>query len=236
MRATLLAGNPDTTLWFTAACDAASIRLAVLQLPATFVRAAEMAESGDLLVVDCTQGADEDLARYEWVVRHAGPDIWIVYVNDALRERGSEPRMGAIRWVPVHGSWVALVEMLRQARREGHGTGTRVVRKPLTPHQFRVLKLVAEGCAHAMIAARLGKGIGTVKKDIERIKQKLGACTTEELRRAYRGLAGLETLFDDVPTGGREGRAGSWVADLDGQFGPWMAGLDGIQLEQNALR
>jgi DNA-binding NarL/FixJ family response regulator len=64
---------------------------------------------------------------------------------------------------------------------------------PLTPREFEVLELIAEGLSNKQIAARLGISDQTVKFHLSAISGKLGAANrTDVVRRAARrGLIAL---------------------------------------------
>ena len=71
--------------------------------------------------------------------------------------------------------------------------------RTLTPHQLRVLLLVANGFSNDEIAARLKIGGATVDWHIGRVKRKLGCCTRIEmaLRAWTDDLVQIEPLTYD---------------------------------------
>jgi DNA-binding NarL/FixJ family response regulator len=66
-------------------------------------------------------------------------------------------------------------------RRAAQAEGDSGIARSITPQQERVLELVATGCTYSEIGKRLHVSESTVRFHIQRLKEKLGARTTNEL-------------------------------------------------------
>ena len=81
--------------------------------------------------------------------------------------------------------FISLLALLRALREQVTANRVSQASPEITEHQHRVWALVAGGLSHSKIAAELHVSVGTVKKDIERVKSKLRVTTREELIFAF---------------------------------------------------
>jgi len=117
-------------------------------------------------------------------------DVYIIYdpaaPDDATVHRDiAQAAQGNLIWLPATGM-IEVLTLLRGLRDQALQARALVPQRPLTDHQRRVWALVAEGRSHTEIARTMGSSMGSVKRDIARIKAKLGVATTTQLKIAYR--------------------------------------------------
>ncbi len=193
MRAILLESNPDIALALPCLFKALGIPLAVVGTVDAVRRATRKATLDDLIIVDCSLGHADDRMRCVEVVRQTALGVHIIYdpaVPDYATFHRDIERLAHddVKWLPATVGLVEFLTILRDLRDQVIQaralSGLR--QRPLTDHQRRVWELVAAGRSHAEIAREMGSSKGAVKQDIARIKDKIGADTTEQLKVAYR--------------------------------------------------
>ncbi len=188
MRAILLDTDRDTTVLLEAACNAASIRLTIVGTPTALERAAKHADLNDFLIIECVHGRPKDIERCLRVVRHTSVAVYIVYAGEVHRQAIERFARGPVKWLPVTMAWPTLLAVLRSLRDEVLATRVLEAQPKITAHQHEVWALVAQGWSHTRIAHELHVSVGTVKKDIDRIKKKLHVNTSDELGHAFRWM------------------------------------------------
>lgn len=206
MRAILLESNPDLVLALPGIFDGLSIPLTIVGAVDAVRRATRGATIDDVIIVDCSLDRPEDWARCIEVVRQTMLDVHIIYdpaAPDDTPDRSAIVRaaQGALTWLPATVGVIEFLTLLRGLRDQSLQARVLAPRRPLTDHQRRVWALVAEGRSHAEIARTLGNSTGAVKRDITRIKDKLGVATTAQLKIAYRWAAARRDPGRDPLTG-----------------------------------
>jgi DNA-binding CsgD family transcriptional regulator len=191
MRAILLESNPDFVLALPGIFEALDIPLTVVGTVDAVRRTTRWATIDDFIIVDCSLDRSEDWARCIEVVRQTTLDVHIVYdpaaPADTLdRAAITQAAQGTLKWLPATVGMIAFLTLLRGLRDQSLQARALTPQRPLTDHQRRVWVLVAEGRSHAEIARTLGNSSGAIKRDITRIKEKLGVATTAQLKIAYR--------------------------------------------------
>ncbi len=181
MRATLLESNPDIALALPCLFKGLGIPLAMV------------GTVDDFIIVDFSLGHPDDRARCVAVVRQTALTVHVIYDptapdHTAFYREVERIARGDVKWLPATVGLVEFLTILRDLRDQVIQaralSGLR--QRPLTEHQRRVWALVAEDRSHAEIARAMGSSKGAVKQDIARIKDKIGADTTEQLKVAYR--------------------------------------------------
>jgi len=194
MHATLLESNSDFTAMLPCAFDEVGIPLTVVGTVAAVHRAAVHAGPNDFIVVDCSLARSEDEVRCSEIVQHTAVDVHIIYDltapnHEDFRRHITQIARGGLKWLPASVGLIEVLTTLRDLRDPSLAVHAQAPRRPLTPHQQRILALVAADRSHAQVAAAIGASVGTVKRDIARIKAKLGVTSTEELKFAFRWMA-----------------------------------------------
>ncbi len=191
MRATLLESNPDFALMLPCAFEVVGIPLRVVGTLAGLHHALCHAALDDFVIVDCSLDRSEDKVRCVEVVQRAALDVYVI-ANPAARDfaefrrRLEREARCNLKWLPTTVGLVEILNILRSVRQQAFAA--RVSARPLTSRQQCVWALVAKEQSHAEIAAALGISVGTVKRHVERIKDKLGASSSSELKSAYRWI------------------------------------------------
>jgi DNA-binding NarL/FixJ family response regulator len=188
MHVILLDSDRDTTLCLEAACNAAHIPLTIVGTPTALERAAKHADLNDFLIIECVHDRPKDIERCLRVVRHTSVAVYIVYAGEANKQAIERLARGPIKWLPVTMAWPILLTLLRGLQEEVLATRVVAAWPKITAHQHEVWALAAQGWSHTRIADEWHVGVGTVKKDIDRIKKKLHVTTGDELRHAFRWM------------------------------------------------
>ncbi len=131
------------------------------------------------VVIFTGQGSDEDVVA----VLAAGADGYCV------KSSGPEILIDAVRLVADGGAYFDPSIARSVLRRFGRTTVVSA-ESPLSPRETEVLSLVSEGLHNAEIAQRLNMALGTVKRHVEDILEKLAAsdrahAAATALRRGY---------------------------------------------------
>ncbi len=192
MHATLLESNPDFTAMLPCAFDGVGIPLTVVGTLAAVQRAAVRAGPDDFIVVDCSLARPEDEVRCSEIVQRTAVDVQIIYDlttpdHEDFRRHITQIARGDLKWLPASVGLIQVLTVLRDLR--NRSLAAHAPRRPLTPHQRQILALVAADHSHAQVAAAIGVSVGTVKRDIARIKAKLDVTSAEELKFAFRWMA-----------------------------------------------
>jgi len=193
VRAILLESNPDIALALPCLFKGLGIPLAVVGTVDAVRRATRKATLDDFIIVDCSLGHADERTRCVAVVGQTALGVHIIYnpaAPDHTTFRRDIERLAHddVKWLPATVGLVEFLTILRDLRDQviQARTLSGLRQRPLTDHQRRVWALVAEGRSHAQIARAIGSSKGAVKQDIARIKDKIGADTTEQLKVAYR--------------------------------------------------
>ena len=187
MRAILLDTDPETTVWLEAACMSARILPTLVGSLATLERVAKQADHTDFLILECVRGHPEEINRCQHVLRHAYLDVAIVYARlDLLRELEPLAR-GQVVGLDRDMPFPALVRLLRDRHEQALLVRARG-RRTLSPRQRQIASCVARDLSQAQVARELDVHVGTVKRQVGRILDKLGLTTTAELKIALRFL------------------------------------------------
>jgi len=193
VRATLLESNPDIALVLPCVFAALGIPLHVVGTVEAVRRATRKANLDDFIIVDCSLGHTEDRTRCVAVVGQTALGVHIIYdpaaPDDATFRRDiAHLAHDDVKWLPATVGLVEFLTILRDLRDQVIQAQARegLRQRPLTDHQRHVWALVAAGRSHAKIALEVGSSKGAVKQDIARIKDKIGADSTEQLKVPYR--------------------------------------------------
>jgi len=215
MRAALLVGGPDTEAWLAAAFAVVDIPLGTLDSLRGCERWVTQASAGDLLVLDCSSGKQDDLERCRQVAQHAALTMLMVHAAGQLHPEVGVRSRGPMEWISEDCSWRTLLATLRRLKLqslEARGASPAAV---LSERQYEVLALLAEGLSNAKVAARLQLGEGTASRHAARIKEKLGVATVAELRSAYRWMTCPPVVATRGERGSRVIQRGRLMTPLD---------------------
>jgi DNA-binding NarL/FixJ family response regulator len=157
-------------------------------------------EAPQQLVVVLTSGDDDDiglLALRSGAVGFLSKDVDVDVLPQVVRgviegEAGISRRLG-----------MRLVENVRQL--SAGMSGMRPVKSTLTPREWEVLDLLADGMTTDQVAQQLVLSIETVRSHIKNIMRKLGTGSRFEAIRAARRLRGDLPMGDALPRA-QEGR------------------------------
>lgn len=134
-------------------------------------------------------------------------------VVDVLRARNRQPLTTSLELFPqdavFHDPWDALLERVHA------GLQIRTLFVSLSAVQQKVLTLLSKGYTHCEIADALGMGVGTVKRHLERIRQKAAVLmsTKTGISSELKGRGGNDAnlsqrLEDERPPSNRHSRGG----------------------------
>jgi len=182
VRAILLAGDSDTNALLTAAFNYVDVPLEVAGDTAALEHFARRAHAADLVVLNCGGSAAQECLH---IVQHTRLHVIALCDSVAMRQRMTEAARGAVSGLPLRVPWTHLVRLLRSLKDENLVRGLQGGAKDLTVQQLRVLELVAANRSQSEIATERGVGIGTVKRHVERLKDKLDVSGTAELKLAF---------------------------------------------------
>lgn len=195
MRAVLLASDSDTNAFLTAAFSRVDVPLEVAGDTAVLERCIRHAHADDLVALNCAGSVSECL----YVMQRIQLQMVALFESAAVRQRLARSARGPVCWLPLSVSWPTLLATLRQFRRANRAAGVALAEKALTEQQLRVLQLVAANHSQREISAMLGVGVGTVKRHVDRLKEKLDVASTAELKAAFSWM----TVPSSGPTGER---------------------------------
>lgn len=191
MRAIFLESNLTLAAMFPCAFNEAGIDLDIVGTLAAVQRAMRRAGPDDFVIIDCSLSWPEDEVRCLGIVRRVSLDVHIIYdpaMRDlaAFRRRIEREARGDLKWLPRTVGLEEIVDMLRELRRQV--VETRVRTRPPSARQEHVWALLAVGQSEARVAQELGITVGTVKQHVDRLKEKLGVTSVDELKSAHRWM------------------------------------------------
>lgn len=185
MRATLWDTDRDTTAWLQAAFAEIPVPLKIVGTQGTLEYECRHADLDAFLIVECVRDRPEDIERCRQVLAFTDVEAYIVYASEGARRVIASSARGPLKWLLWTTDWYSLLALLRALREQVTANRVSQASPEITEHQHRVWALVAGGLSHSKIAAELHVSVGTVKKDIERVKSKLRVTTREELIFAF---------------------------------------------------
>jgi DNA-binding NarL/FixJ family response regulator len=190
----------------------AALRQAVLEAApgASLVECADAAglrgsaaanESADLVLLDLMMPGSRSFAELAWL-RSQHPAMAVLVVSAAEHPSVSRQARayGAAGYVPKSAPLAELVAAIRAVLDGGEWLPSEPVGPPgpgdglaarlasLTPQQFRVLELIAQGKLNKQIAAELGISEQTTKAHVSATLAKLGARNRTQATLIYREL------------------------------------------------
>lgn len=171
------------------------------------LRAAAQAHSeADLVLLDLMMPDSRSFAPLAWLrSQHSAMAVIVVSANESLEVMQSALELGAAGYVPKSAPLPELVAAIRLVADCGQSFPPQVYSAPpravaseipelgsrlasLTPQQFRVLELVAQGLLNKQIAAELGITEQTTKAHVSAALAKLGARNRTQATLAFRSL------------------------------------------------
>ena len=163
--------------------------------------AAAANEAADLVLLDLMMPGSRSFAELAWL-RSQHPAMAVLIVSAAEHPAVSRQARayGAAGYVPKSAPLAALVAAIRAVLAGGEwlppepvgpsGPGDALAARlaSLTPQQFRVLELIAQGKLNKQIAAELGISEQTTKAHVSATLAKLGARNRTQATLIYREL------------------------------------------------
>ena len=187
MYALLLSRNRDLAGILRAAFRAAGLRLVV----ASAATASVVSTPGaipDLIVLDCSLNLPDDGAWCQRVLRTTAVPALIIHVKTATLAELPRTTSVPVWCMPSSIGLDEVVGFLRQVRAALPRPAQPRQGRRLSRRQEEVVRLVSPFASTAEIAARLRVHPGTVKRHIQRAKEKLGASSETNLTEAVRVL------------------------------------------------
>lgn len=193
LRQAVLQAVPHATI--VEAADAASLRAAAQAHP-----------EADLVLLDLMMPGSRSFAELAWLrSQFPGTAVIVVSASENAHVIGSARAFGASGYVPKSAPLPELVEAVRvvlaggewapPALAAGAGAGRDAPAQlasrlaSLTPQQFRVLELLAQGKLNKQIAGELGISEQTTKAHVSATLAKLGVRNRTQASLLYRELA-----------------------------------------------
>ncbi len=186
MFALLLSRNPDLTTILHAAFKEVGIRLSVADPGKPISLVATHGAPLDLVVLDCTLNLAEDAVRCYTLFSSLTIPILTIQARDAALPHLPQPVTAPLFWMPGSLGLVDIVGFLRGIHAELLRMEPPRRRQQLSRRQLEVASMVLTSTPTAEIAAKLQLHPGTVKRHLERAKEKLGVRTARELAAALK--------------------------------------------------
>ncbi len=130
------------------------------------------------------QAADKEsqaINRFIWVLDRAEPEGYVrLFIEEGAPVAGLLYKVTALTQLPLQDYAkrllaAYLIEESEQLAFQAKAPPGDALIEPLSPRELEVLRLMADGCSNKEIASRLVISIGTVKRHVVHIFQKLGA-------------------------------------------------------------
>lgn len=181
-------------------------RVVELSSHAALRAAAQSHSEADLVLLDLMMPDSRSFGPLAWLrSQHSAMAVIVVSANESVAVMQSALELGAAGYVPKSSPLPELVAAIRLVADCGQSFPPQVYAAPpraaatgfpelgsrlasLTPQQFRVLELVAQGLLNKQIAAELGITEQTTKAHVSAALAKLGARNRTQATLAFKSL------------------------------------------------
>jgi DNA-binding NarL/FixJ family response regulator len=186
--ALLLSRNPNLAGVLRALFRAAGLRLVMTDAAATSSVVPPQRTPPDLIVLDCSRSMPDDGVWCQRLLRSTAAPVLIIHVKDVYPTQTPRVTSMPVWWMSSSMGLDEMVGFLRTVRAALPPAAQPRRGRRLSRRQEEVVRLMSPTSSITAIAVRLQAHPGTVKRHIQRAKEKLGASTEAELMEAVRKL------------------------------------------------